>query len=77
MGALDKKEKQTTVWHVTPKDDLWQVKGAGNAKATKLFKTQKEAIDFANELSKKHEGSVLIHRTTGQVRASINNKSKK
>ncbi|WP_338822431.1 DUF2188 domain-containing protein [Mycoplasmopsis felifaucium] len=77
MGELDKKDKKVTVWHVTPKDDQWQVKGAGALKATKLFKTQKEAIEFANDLTKRNGGSVLIHRTTGQVRASINNKPKK
>ncbi|MGV2393586.1 UNVERIFIED_CONTAM: DUF2188 domain-containing protein [Campylobacter lari] len=53
------------------------MKGSGNQKATKLFKTQKEAIAFAKELSKKHEGTVLIHRTTGRVRASISHKDKK
>lgn len=33
--------------HVTPRaDGLWQVKGSGNSKATKVTKTQKEAINL-------------------------------
>ncbi|ACU78805.1 DUF2188 domain-containing protein [Mycoplasma mycoides] len=70
-------EKQATVYHVTPYDGKWQVKGVGNTRPTKLFDTQKEAIAYANELTKKRQGSVIIHRTTGQVRDSINNKDKK
>ncbi|MGY5139521.1 DUF2188 domain-containing protein [Mycoplasmopsis gallinarum] len=70
-------KKEATVYHVTPKGDHWQVKGAGNLKATKLFNTQKEAIEYANEIAKKREGSLLIHRTNGQVRDSKSFKPKK
>ncbi|WP_406616886.1 DUF2188 domain-containing protein [Mycoplasmopsis adleri] len=76
MAALDEKDKKVTVWHVTPKGNQWQVKGSGAQRATKIFYTQKEAIEYANDLTKRNGGSVLIHRTTGQVRASINNKAK-
>ncbi|MBZ4212506.1 DUF2188 domain-containing protein [Mycoplasma sp. U97] len=76
MGALDGEKKKVTVWHVTPKDNMWQVKGAGASRATKIFTTQKEAIAFANELTKRNNGTVLIHKTTGRIRASINNKKK-
>ncbi len=38
--------------HVTPKGSHWQVKGAGNSKATKVFNTQKEAITFAKQIAK-------------------------
>ncbi|ADR24245.1 conserved hypothetical protein [Mycoplasma leachii PG50] len=70
-------KQQATVYHITPYDGKWQVKGVGNTRPTKLFDTQKEAIAYANELTKKRQGSVIIHRTTGQVRDSINNKVKK
>ncbi|WP_029513502.1 DUF2188 domain-containing protein [Mycoplasmopsis primatum] len=75
MGVLDKDNK-VSVWHVTPKGNIWQVKGSGALRATKTFNTQKEAIDYADELSKRNNGTVLIHRTTGKIRASINNKNK-
>ena len=35
--------------HVVPKDGKWQVKGAGNEKATATFDTQAEAIEKARE----------------------------
>ncbi|ADK69053.1 DUF2188 domain-containing protein [Mycoplasma mycoides subsp. mycoides] len=70
-------KQQATVYPVTSYDGKWQVKGVGNTRPTKLFDTQKEAIAYANELTKKRQGSVIIHRTTGQVRDSINNKDKK
>ncbi|MBU4690600.1 DUF2188 domain-containing protein [Mycoplasma sp. ES3157-GEN-MYC] len=66
-----------SVYHVTPYNGKWQVKGVGNTRPTKLFDTQKEAVAYANELTKKRNGSVLIHRKTGQVRDSISNKKKK
>lgn len=70
-------EKVATVYHVTPYNGKWQVKGVGNTRPTKLFDTQKQAIEYADELTKKRNGSVLIHRKTGQVRDSISNKTKK
>ncbi|TQC53955.1 DUF2188 domain-containing protein [Mycoplasmopsis mucosicanis] len=66
-----------TVYHVTPYNGRWQVKGVGNSRPTKLFNTQKEAIDYANGLTKKRNGSVIIHRPNGMVRGSISNKAKK
>lgn len=54
--------------HVTPKDNKWQVIGAGNTKATKLFDTQKEAIDFAKEIAKNQHCEVVIHGKNGRIR---------
>ena len=41
--------------HVTPLGDKWQVKGAGNSKATRIFDTQAEAIAYARELAIKQQ----------------------
>lgn len=54
--------------HVTPKGVKWQVKGAGNKKATKLFNTQKEAIDYAKNIAKNQKSEVVIHRPNGRIR---------
>ncbi|WP_027120826.1 DUF2188 domain-containing protein [Mycoplasmopsis lipofaciens] len=70
-------KKESKVYHVTPKGMGWQVKGVGNSRPTKICATQKEAIEFANEIAKKREGSVIIHKTTGRVRDSINHKTRK
>lgn len=54
--------------HVTKKGDLWQVKGAGNEKATGLFSTQKEAISKAREIAINQESEVIIHGVDGKIR---------
>ncbi|MCR8929738.1 DUF2188 domain-containing protein [Priestia megaterium] len=56
--------------HVTPrKDGGWQVKGAGNSKATSIHDTQKEAIDAAKKIAKNQGQEVVIHGKNGQIRA--------
>ena len=37
--------------HVTPHNSGWQVKGAGNSKATAVTKTQAEAITIAKSIA--------------------------
>lgn len=54
--------------HVTPKGDLWQVKGAGNEWATKIVETQKEAIEIAREIAKNQQSELVIHRPDGTIR---------
>lgn len=55
--------------HVTPHPDGgWQVKGAGNKKATVRTETQSEAINIAREIAKNQESELVIHRSNGQIR---------
>ncbi|EPR09967.1 DUF2188 domain-containing protein [Ruminiclostridium papyrosolvens] len=55
--------------HVTPHPEGgWQVKGAGNSKATSRTDTQKEAINIAREIAKNQQSELIIHRTNGQIR---------
>jgi uncharacterized protein YdaT len=55
--------------HVTKHPDGgWQVKGAGNEKATKVTDTQKQAIDAAKEIAKHQKSEVVIHGTDGKIR---------
>lgn len=46
----------------------WQVKGAGNEKATKVTTTQKQAIDAAKSIAKHQQSEVVIHGTNGRIR---------
>lgn len=55
--------------HVTPKDGKWQVKGAGNKRATKIFKTQKEAEDFGREIAKNQKSELITHNRQGRIRS--------
>ena len=55
--------------HVVPhKDGGWQVKGAGNQKATVRTTTQSDAILRAREIAINQKSEVVIHRPNGQIR---------
>lgn len=47
----------------------WQVKGAGNSRATARTSTQKEAIAVAKSIAINQKSEVVIHGTNGQIRA--------
>ncbi|MGN6340490.1 MAG: DUF2188 domain-containing protein [Ginsengibacter sp.] len=55
--------------HVTPRPQGgWQVKGAGNGRATTVTKTQKQAMDAAILIAKHQKSEVVIHRPDGKIR---------
>ena len=55
--------------HVTPHPGGgWQVKGAGNSRATVRTPTQKAAIDVARQISQHQWSELVIHRPNGQIR---------
>jgi len=49
--------------------DIWAVKGEGNKRATKVTKTQKEAIDIAREIAKTQKSELIIQNTEGKIRS--------
>ena len=53
---------------MTHPDGGWQVKGAGNSKATVRTNTQSEAIKIARDIAINQNSEVVIHRTYGQIR---------
>lgn len=55
--------------HVVKHPDGWAVKGAGNSKATKVTKTQKEAIKSAEQIARNQKSDTKIHGTDGKIRA--------
>lgn len=55
--------------HVTPHPDGgWQVKGAGNERATVRTSTQADAIAVARNIAINQGAEVVIHRINGQIR---------
>ena len=46
----------------------WQVKGAGNTRATVRTSTQKQAINVAREISRNQHSELVIHRPDGRIR---------
>lgn len=55
--------------HVVPHPSGWAVKGAGNSKATKVTRTQKEAIQSAERIARNQKTDTKIHGRDGKVRA--------
>ena len=65
-GAMGKNQ------HVTPHPNGgWQVKGAGNSRATVRTATQKAAIPVAKEIAKNKGGELFIHNKQGQIRMEM------
>ena len=54
--------------HVTPHGNQWQVKGAGNKKATAVTQTQQQAINIARDIAKNQKSELVIHGQNGQIR---------
>jgi len=55
--------------HVTPHPQGgWQVKGAGNGRATARTATQQTAIDIARSISQNQKAELLIHGRNGRIR---------
>ena len=54
--------------HVVPRGDRWAVRGEGNKKATRIARTQKEAIDIARGIARNQRSEVVIHRPDGTIR---------
>lgn len=55
--------------HVVPHPDGgWSVVKGGAKRATKKFDSQKQAISFAREVSKRQSAELYIHRRDGMIR---------
>ena len=47
----------------------WQVKGAGNSRATKRTETQAQAAELARKIAINQKSERLIHGADGRIRA--------
>ncbi len=47
----------------------WAIKGEGNKRATKVTKTQKEAINIARRIAKNQKSELIIQNTEGKIRS--------
>ncbi len=55
--------------HVTPHPNGgWQVKGAGNSRATARTQTQADAIKVARSIAINNNSEVVIHGQNGRIR---------
>lgn len=68
-------KKVANKYHVSQNKDeqsshfkAWRVRKEGSDKTIQYFKTQKEAVDFAQTLAQRHHASVVIHKVDGSIR---------
>ena len=54
---------------VSPRGERWGVHGEGNSRDTKLFDTQREAIDYARETAIRQKSEVIVQRPDGRIRS--------
>ncbi len=54
--------------YVTKHENGWQVKGAGNIKATVVANTRAQVIKVAREIAKNQNSELVIHGTDGKIR---------
>lgn len=55
--------------HVVKHSEGWAVKGASNSKATKVTRTQADAIDVAQNIARNQQSDTKIHGRDGKIRA--------
>lgn len=54
--------------HVVPSGGKWAVKAAGGKKATKVYETQRKAIQAAKKIAKHQRTELVIHARDGRIR---------
>lgn len=55
--------------HVAPNSSgQWSVKKTGSSKATKVFASQAEAVEFARHIAKNNASELYIHKKDGTIR---------
>ena len=54
------------VYHVKKVDGKWEIILKDGLKVIKTFLTKKEAVEFANNLAKSQNGTVLVHASKGK-----------
>lgn len=54
------------VYHVKKVDGKWEIILKDGLKVIKTFSTKKEAVEFANNLAKSQNGTILVHASKGK-----------
>jgi len=62
-------KKKTTTQHVVKSSSGgWAVKKGGSSKATKVFSTQKEAVENGRKIAKNQKAEFYVHGRDGKIR---------
>lgn len=54
--------------HVVRRENGWGVIGENNSRASKIFETQKQAINRAKQIAINQQSEVFIHGRNGKIR---------
>lgn len=54
--------------HVVFRESGWAIKGAGSTRATRVFPTQREAIQAARQIARRQGSELVIHGRDGKIR---------
>ena len=54
-------------YHVSPRRNRWVVHRAGTSRATRVFRSQAQAIVFANDLARRKVVDLYVHGQDGRV----------
>ncbi len=54
---------------VVKRPDGWAVRGEGNQRDTRHTKTQREAIEIAEEIATNQDSEVIVQNRQGQIRS--------
>ncbi len=65
LSAIKRGQKNQ---HVVRSNSGWKVKSASASRATKIFKTQKEAIKHGKEIAINKKSELFIHGRDGRIR---------
>lgn len=59
---------QLETWHVTPREDGWQVKKENADRASSRHESKNDAVRAAKSIAKnKPRGQVKVHKTDGTI----------
>lgn len=54
---------------VSPREDGWGVRGEGNQRDSKVFRTKQEAVEYGKQRAKKENGELIIQKKNGQIQS--------
>jgi len=56
--------------HILPHGEGWAVKKGGATRASRVFETKKEAVDYGREVSRRQRSELVLHDREGSIRNS-------
>ena len=54
--------------HIVPHSDGWASKKAGSERASAIFSTQQEAIEYSTKIAQHENSELFIHGRNGRIR---------